>query len=93
VFTARYALSPYIKQTRFVFKGLINTVILILYILNKADFLVIDFYLYFYSLLAKQNMHVNKTNMTKINNSLNFVQTCYCYCVTVTKSLMLTLVR
>jgi hypothetical protein len=25
VFTARYALSPYIKQTRFVFKGLIGT--------------------------------------------------------------------
>jgi hypothetical protein len=25
VFTARYALSPYIKQTRFVFKGLIST--------------------------------------------------------------------
>jgi hypothetical protein len=24
VFTARYALSPYIKQTRFVFKGLIE---------------------------------------------------------------------
>jgi hypothetical protein len=24
VFTARYALSPYIKQIRFVFKGLIN---------------------------------------------------------------------
>jgi hypothetical protein len=24
VFTARYALSPYIKQTHFVFKGLIN---------------------------------------------------------------------
>jgi hypothetical protein len=26
VFTARYALSPYIKQTRFVFKGLKNKV-------------------------------------------------------------------
>jgi hypothetical protein len=26
VFTARYALSPYIKQIRFVFKGLINAV-------------------------------------------------------------------
>jgi hypothetical protein len=26
VFTARYALSPYIKQIRFVFKGLISTV-------------------------------------------------------------------
>jgi hypothetical protein len=26
VFTARYALSPYIKQTRFVFKGLIEGV-------------------------------------------------------------------
>jgi hypothetical protein len=26
VFTARYALSPYIKQTRFVFKGLIRCV-------------------------------------------------------------------
>jgi hypothetical protein len=25
VFTARYALSPYIKQTRFVFKGLISS--------------------------------------------------------------------
>jgi hypothetical protein len=25
VFTARYALSPYIKQTRLVFKGLIST--------------------------------------------------------------------
>jgi hypothetical protein len=25
VFTARYALSPYIKQIRFVFKGLNNT--------------------------------------------------------------------
>jgi hypothetical protein len=25
VFTARYALSPYIKQIRFVFKGLIHT--------------------------------------------------------------------
>jgi hypothetical protein len=27
VFTARYALSPYIKQIRFVFKGLINIVV------------------------------------------------------------------
>jgi hypothetical protein len=27
VFTARYALSPYIKQIRFVFKGLIYTVL------------------------------------------------------------------
>jgi hypothetical protein len=27
VFTARYALSPYIKETRFVFKGLINVAI------------------------------------------------------------------
>jgi hypothetical protein len=27
VFTARYALSPYIKQIRFVFKGLKNTII------------------------------------------------------------------
>jgi hypothetical protein len=26
VFTARYALSPYIKQIRFVFKGLIHEV-------------------------------------------------------------------
>jgi hypothetical protein len=26
VFTAQYALSPYIKQTRFVFKGLISSV-------------------------------------------------------------------
>jgi hypothetical protein len=29
VFTARYALSPYIKQIRFVFKGLITTIIAI----------------------------------------------------------------
>jgi hypothetical protein len=29
VFTARYALSPYIKQIRFVFKGLILFLILI----------------------------------------------------------------
>jgi hypothetical protein len=28
VFTARYALSPYIKQIRFVFKGLIHVTVL-----------------------------------------------------------------
>jgi hypothetical protein len=34
VFTARYALSPYIKQIRFVFKGLIYQPT---YALNKTD--------------------------------------------------------
>jgi len=30
--------------------------------------------------------HKMKTNMTKINNSLNFAQTCYCSCITIMKS-------
>jgi hypothetical protein len=34
VFTARYALSPYIKQIRFVFKGLI------LYRIRKTDYML-----------------------------------------------------
>jgi hypothetical protein len=43
VFTARYALSPYIKQIRFVFKGLIIK-ILSLYCVETASFFVILFY-------------------------------------------------
>jgi hypothetical protein len=35
VFTARYALSPYIKQTRFVFKGLIRVV-------NSVEIIVVN---------------------------------------------------
>jgi hypothetical protein len=31
--------------------------------------------------------------MTKINNVLNFAQTCYCSLITVTKSLTLSLVK
>jgi hypothetical protein len=52
VFTARYALSPYIKQIRFVFKGLIR------FLLFGVDFLVSgDF---------KTNANVN-TNLLRHN--------------------------
>jgi hypothetical protein len=36
VFTARYALSPYIKQIRFLFKGLISECIILIQRLQEA---------------------------------------------------------
>jgi hypothetical protein len=45
MFTARYALSPYIKQIRFVFKGLINRSLILEYGLGNS---VISTFIYMY---------------------------------------------